>query len=83
MHDLHLNKLRYFSSQYQLTSVDASLTRLRVNLRPRVDVFKIKLRPFQDHVCQDQVCQDHVCQDHGFQDHVSQDHVIFFQFDPI
>ena len=50
-------------------------TRLRVNLRPRVDLFKIKLRPSQDHDCQDQVCQDHVCQDHGFQDHVSQDHV--------
>ena len=27
-------------------------TRLRVNLRPRVDCFKIKFRPCQDHVCQ-------------------------------
>ena len=51
------------------------LTRLRVNLRPRVDCFKIKFRPCQDHVFQVHVCLDHVCQDHVFQDHVFQDHV--------
>ena len=49
------------------------------NLRLRVDCFKIKLRPCQDHVCQvhvclDHVCQDHVCQDHIYQGHVSQEH---------
>ena len=62
------------------------LTRLRVN------VFKMKLRPCQDHVCQDHVCQDmfvktclsrHVCQDHVFFSkpcHDCQDHVIFSRF---
>ena len=54
---------------------DRKKTRLRVNLRPRVDIFKMKLRPCQDHVCQDHVCQDHVCQDHVCLDHVCQVHV--------
>ena len=49
------------------------LTRLRVNLRPQVDSFKIKFRPYQDHVCQVHIFQNHVCQDHVFQDHVYQD----------
>ena len=47
-------------------------TRLRVNLRPRVDMFKIKSRPSQNHVCQDQVCQDH-----GFQNHVCHFKIMF------
>ena len=34
------------------------------NLRPRVDWFKMKLRPCQDHVYQLCVCLEHVCQDH-------------------
>ena len=49
------------------------------NLRPRVDCFKIKLRPCQDHVFQVHVCLDHVCQDHVLRPCLSRP----CQFDPI
>ena len=39
------------------------------NLRPRVDCFKIKLRPCQDHVFQEYVFQEYV-----FQEYVSLEH---------
>ena len=35
-----------------------------------VGSFKMKLRPYQDNVCQDHVCQDYVCQNPVCQDHV-------------
>jgi hypothetical protein len=38
-------------------------------------MFKIKLRPSQNHVCQGYFCQDHVCQDQVYQEHVYKDHV--------
>ena len=51
------------------------ITRLRLNLRPRLDILKIKFRPCQDHVFQVHVCHVHVCLDHVCQDHVCQEHV--------
>ena len=68
------------------------ITRLKVNLRPRVDIFKMKLRPCQDHVCQHYVglffktmsCLSRPC--HFFQDFFSrffQDLSNLIQFDPI
>ena len=45
------------------------ITRLRVNLRPRVNIgIQNEIRPW--HVCQDHVCWHHVCRHHVFQDHV-------------
>ena len=39
------------------------------NLRPRVDCFKIKLRPCRDHVLQEYVLQEYVLQEYVSQEH--------------